>query len=127
MQHEGEHAHGMSSTETATVYDPARGRTPRRPARPPRTSTTSNARSAGLRGVAVSDSIGGGLAAPDGGVAESITRIHQTGNLLARHRDGDAEAVAAAPGPFVAPVRVCRARGAPDVRDFPGFHDDVDG
>ena len=78
-----------------------------------------------VRGAVRDD--GGGLAAPDGGVAESIARIHQTGDLLASHRDGDAEGCGGGAGPLRGAGDGLQARGAPDVRDFPGFHDDVDG
>jgi hypothetical protein len=57
-----------------------------------------------------------------------IARVDERGDLLARHRDGDAESAAAdAPGPLPAPVIVCKRRRAPDVADLPGEHRDVDG
>ena len=70
---------GMSSTETATVRPREEGRRgdPRDLHERPRQRTS--ARPCGRR------------TRLPGVLAESITRIHQTGNLLARHRDGDAE------------------------------------
>ena len=116
----GEHAHGMSSTETATVYDPARGRTPRRPARPPRTSTTSNARSAGFCAgpcaTTAADSPLQTVALPNRSRASTRQVISSPAIATATPK-----AAAAAPGPFVAPVMVCRLAVHPTCEIFPAF------
>ena len=97
----------MSSTETATVYEPARGKIPRSPARPPRTSTTSKARSAGpCAGPCATTAAFSPLqtvAFPKRSRASTSAVISSPAIATATPN-----AAADAPGPFVAPVSVWR-------------------
>ena len=108
----------MSSTQTATVYEPALGNTPRRPARPPRTSTTSKARSAG--------SFAGPCATTD---ADSPLQVVALPNLSRASTSAvisspaiataTPKAAADAPGPLPAPVIVCNVAVHPTWLIFP--------
>ena len=78
-----------------------------------------------VRGAVRDD--GRGFPAPSRGVAEPVACVDERGDLLARHRDGDAKGSGGRSWSFAGAGDCLQRRGAPDVADLPGEHRDVDG